>query len=192
MPFTQVVVFDLRAKKSATIDFVSKTFTTVSMAGRPDEQMADPIDTLVHLADKDVERVDDKMLDSRKSRVYKLLRVDVGGEHHTLKEDERAKLWVDAESGLPVRLEAELLPPGGDGKTKSSVAMEDLQWNKPLDPGLFKLEAPEGFKVIDGNMGFRRGEPSALTRSSACSRNPKNTRSAPTIPRTVDGSGRRP
>lgn len=51
LPFTQVVIFDLGAKKSATIDFVSKTFTTVSMAGRPDEQMADPIDTLVHLAD---------------------------------------------------------------------------------------------------------------------------------------------
>jgi len=41
--------------------------------------------------------------------------------------------------------------------------MEDLQWNKPLDPGLFKLEAPEGFKVIDGNMqpdGADRSEPS--------------------------------
>jgi len=163
MPFTQVVVFDLGAKKSAAIDFVSKTFTTVSMAGRPDEQMADPIDTLVHLADKDVERIDAEMLHGRKTRAYKLLRVDVGGEQHTLKEDERAKLWVDAESGLPVRLEAELLPPGGDGKTKSSVAMEDLQWNKPLDPGLFKLEAPEGFKVIDGNMqpdGADRSEPS--------------------------------
>lgn len=103
------------------------------------------------------------MLVGRKTRVYKLLRVDIGGEQHTLKEGETATLSVDAESGLPVRLEAELLPPGGDGKTKSSVVMGNLEWNKPLDPSLFKLEAPEGFKVIDGNMqpgGADRSAPS--------------------------------
>ncbi len=149
MPFTQVAVFDLHANKVTSIDFNSKTYRAETDPG-PVKKMSNPIESISTIADKDAERIGEEQLNGRKTLVYRLLRTYFGEKDRALEEGETSKLWVDAESGLPVKIAVEVFPPSGDHKTKSSMTVENFVWNKPLDSGLFKLDVPEGFQVVEG------------------------------------------
>jgi outer membrane lipoprotein-sorting protein len=62
-------------------------------------------------------------------------------------EGETATLWVDPDSGLPVRIE--LVSLSADRKDKALLIFDQLTWNESLDAALFELEPTEGFTRQD-------------------------------------------
>lgn len=58
--------------------------------------------------------------------------------------------WIDQASRLPVRMESYLVE--NDQPTLQSIAA-DFVFNEPLDPGLFSLTPPEGYRVHTGHFG---------------------------------------
>ena len=150
IPFTTVVVFDLGSGSITTIDFTSKTFTSVK--AKFDEalmkQFSSPVEWFSKITEKDAERIGEEQLNGHKTEVYQLLRINFGDKDRALAEGETAKVWVDADSNLPVKMAVDAFGPTSDSKTKSSLTAKNFVWNKPLDPALFKLEVPEGFKKV--------------------------------------------
>jgi outer membrane lipoprotein-sorting protein len=140
----EAIVVDYRNKKGMKLNFVKKTAAPIPV----DKKMPtgfNPIDSLRKAKDSDAKFIGNEERDGRKTRVYEFTEVDVLGLRGKIKEGDTAKLWVDADSGLPVRmvLEVSFMT---NGKFKSSLIFEDFQWDKPLPADLFKLEVPPGFK----------------------------------------------
>jgi outer membrane lipoprotein-sorting protein len=143
-----VLIADAKQKKVLQLDYTKKTAKTIT----PDEKMwqdmakslADPIKQLRQLKEKDAEKIGEEELDGVKTQVYRLHRTDVF-MGMTVTKDETVKLWVDAKTGLPVRLAV------GDpqDKDKQFFVFKDFRWNEALDAELFKLEVPKGFTVTD-------------------------------------------
>jgi outer membrane lipoprotein-sorting protein len=85
------------------------------------------------------ERLPDEMLNGRKTNVFRvnmseaLRKQQMHGERMP-----PMKVWVDPETKLPVRME-----PIPSDKT----AFYDLEFDRPLDPALFSMTPPEGYKV---------------------------------------------
>ena len=150
MPFSTVAVFDLDSGSFTTIDFTAKAFasgkTKVDQAMM--KQFSSPVEWLSKITEKDAERIGEDQLNGQKTEVYQLLRINFGDKDRAVEEGETSKVWVDPDSNLPVKMVAEVFGPASDHKTKSSLTVENFVWNKPLDPALFKLEVPEGFKKV--------------------------------------------
>ena len=149
MPFITVAVFDLDGGSFTTIDFTAKAFasgkTKVDQAMM--KQFSSPVEWLSKITEKDAQRIGEEQLNGHKTEVYQLLRINFGDKDRALEEGETSKVWVDADSNLPVKIAADVFPTS-DRKTKSTLTAENFVWNKPLDPALFKLEVPEGFKRV--------------------------------------------
>ncbi len=148
-PIVMAVIVDFKQKKALQLDFTKKTAKFI----KPDDDkkweamakaFANPIEQLSKLKGDDAERLGDEELSGVKTEVYKLKKQDIflgmrltGGE--------TAKLWVDAKSGLPVRIAVE---PAADSKDKTPLfVFEQFKWNESLDADLFRLEAPKGFTI---------------------------------------------
>ncbi len=103
-----------------------------------------------NMKSEDAEKVREARREGRKVAVYSLKSADVlaiMGEHEQVFE---TKLFVsvDPKTKLPARISLECTAPGEGAK--AWFIWDDLEWNKPLDPGLFKLDIPRDYKVIDG------------------------------------------
>ena len=70
-----------------------------------------------------------------------------GGTGAAVLSDAAARLWVDVDSGLPVRMEVEL----GVAFLKMHVlvAYDQFEWDVPLEAELFVPEIPEDARTID-------------------------------------------
>jgi hypothetical protein len=147
-PVLLVLIADAKQKKALQLDFVRKKAHWI--AG--DEQawqtmakdLADPIAHLRRLKGQDAERLADEELDGRKTQAYRLKGGDVFMGLR-VGQTETAKLWVDPQSGLPVRIAVERTLP--DGSKRLLLAFERFTWNEVLDPDLFRLEVPKGFTL---------------------------------------------
>lgn len=137
------IVANSRNKKAMELDFVKKIARPTPMSKQTPARF-NLIDSLRRAKDSDAKFIGNEDRDGRKTRAYEFTRLHVLGLSGKVKEGETAKLWVDAASGLPVRMVVETLL--ADGKGKSSLIFEDFEWNKELPGDLFKLEAPPGFK----------------------------------------------
>ncbi len=60
-----------------------------------------------------------------------------------IEKEATAKVWVDVENGLPVRIEGDFVDPSDHANIHARY--DQFQWNKPIDPKLFALSVPEGF-----------------------------------------------
>lgn len=58
-------------------------------------------------------------------------------------DGKEATVWVDRESRLPVRVEQS----SREGNDVYEHVMSDIVFDRPLDPALFRLDAPEGYEV---------------------------------------------
>ncbi|MBI5862903.1 MAG: hypothetical protein HZB38_00030 [Planctomycetes bacterium] len=68
-------------------------------------------------------------------------------------EPSRARIYVDAESHLPVRMEIEIgMTMPGLGAMHFGAVYQDFQFDQPLDPALFLPTIPDGLRVIDVNV----------------------------------------
>lgn len=110
-----------------------------------------PIEDLLKLTNEDTELIEVVELDGRKVRVYRLKRIvfprfGLAAEKAARDDEEvNARVWVDDENNLPVRIVLELVTSGK--QIKQSVVLEKFEWNKKLDTKLFELDIPQGFKL---------------------------------------------
>jgi outer membrane lipoprotein-sorting protein len=147
-PLLMAIIWDAKQRKVLQLDFVGKTAKTIIADEKMWNEMAgsifDPIKQLCRLKDEDAQRLDDEVLDGAKTQVYRLRKTDLF-MGMKLGKDETAKLWVDATSGLPVRLAI------GDPTDKGSqfLVFKDFRWNAAFDPELFRLDVPKGFTLKD-------------------------------------------
>lgn len=58
----------------------------------------------------------------------------------------RWRLWVDKETGWPVRIELEGTAAGGD--VRKTFILHDFQWNAALSPAEFKVDVPADYRLI--------------------------------------------
>ncbi len=145
-PIVVVMLADWKQKKALLLDYTTKTAKKIDADEKKWEDMAkafaDPIKQLRQLKEQDTERLADEELNGQKTQVYRLKKkvIFMGLTHGA---DETAKLWVDPKSGLPVRIAV------GDpaDKEKPFIVFEQFSWNVALDPDLFKLDVPKGFRL---------------------------------------------
>jgi outer membrane lipoprotein-sorting protein len=144
-PVLMALIADAKQKQTLRLDYVRKTAQKLPVDDKQWEEMAkaDVIEQFRHLTDKDAERIGEEQLNSRKTSVYRLKKVDFFGEKGVVEEGGSAKVWIDAESQLPVRME--LVNVSADRKHKATMLFEQFTWNQPLDMELFRLEVPKGF-----------------------------------------------
>ena len=142
------IIVDAKHKKALLLDFGGKVARYIEAGEKQwqvmSQELANPIEKLRELKDEDAERLGEEELNGRNTQVYRLKKADLFLGLR-LRKDERAKLWVDPRSGLPVRIVV------GDpsDKDKPFIVFERFTWNEALDPELFKLEVPKGFTLQD-------------------------------------------
>ena len=96
----------------------------------------------------DAELVGEEQRDGRTVLVYRLTKLDLPSFMARKEPGDQMEMtvWVDAETGLPVRIRIE----GALSATRDDHSFfdwDEFAWNQPLDPGLFSLEVPEGYAV---------------------------------------------
>jgi outer membrane lipoprotein-sorting protein len=82
---------------------------------------------------------------------YRVKKVDLqpvlGGRDDVL--DAEVCVMVDPQTRLPAEVSLHWTT-AGEPPTKAWSSADNLQWNRRLDPGLFQLDVPEGYAVIEG------------------------------------------
>lgn len=84
--------------------------------------------------------------------VYALPGMKAFGMDHA----EAVTLYADPETDLPVRIEVVVNkggePVGPEGRPATAVTLifEEFEWNAPLADGLFSLDVPAGYTVVEG------------------------------------------
>jgi outer membrane lipoprotein-sorting protein len=148
-PTIMALIADAEEKQALELNFTEKTAKKRAVDGEQWAEMAqaDLIGQFRRLTDKDAQRIADEELNGQKTHVYRLKKVDFFGGRGVVEEGESAKVWVDPESGLPVRIE--LVSLSADKKDKARMVFDEFVWNQPLDETLFSLEVPEGFTLQD-------------------------------------------
>src|SRR5262249_44846220 len=139
------LIVDAKQKKALDLDYVGKTARRIPVDDRNWEELAkmNVIQQLRHLTDQDAEQIGEEQFNGRRTRVYRLKKIDFfGGGMGLVKAGDSAKVWVDATTRLPVRIE--LVDLSADRKHRATRLFEEFTWNQPLDADLFKLEVPKG------------------------------------------------
>jgi outer membrane lipoprotein-sorting protein len=142
-------IIDYKQKLSLKLDFEKKTAHLREVSDA--QAVLNPLDDLCKVAAADAELIETTELDGKKVRVYQLKQVHL--PRFGLAIDKKtarkldARVWVDNETNLPVRISLALVSPGD--KNNPSAVLEKFTWNEPLDPKLFNLDIPEGFKLIE-------------------------------------------
>jgi outer membrane lipoprotein-sorting protein len=133
-----IMIVNTNERAGLQLDVTRKIATKIDLEGRiPAEELRDPIERLRNLKanNKDnVVRLGEEELDGRKCQVYQ---IKGRGKEATLLVPGEFKLWVDAKSGWPVRIQA------ADAKT--SLTYEQFKWDEPLREELFSLKVPQGY-----------------------------------------------
>ena len=86
-------------------------------------------------------------------------------------------VWVDAETGLPVRIRIE----GALSATRNDHSFfdwDEFAWNQPLDPALFSLEIPEGYAAKEPPPAPAREETPGLSSKEMIKREIEKARAA--------------
>lgn len=140
VPGQLALVLDTNRRKALQLDLQRKVATRMDLEGRvPQEDLKDPIERLRNLKEdvKDnVVPLADEEADGHNCHVYEVKGVRPAT---ALLAGGPFKLWVDARTGLPVRIHAE--------DEKTSVTFEQFRWNEPLEEELFSLEVPKGYRL---------------------------------------------
>jgi hypothetical protein len=146
-PQIVTMIGDLQLRKTLQLNHGAKSAILRGIpVGKSAGPFANPLDGLKNAKAEDAKFVREEQLDGAKVLVYrldKLYLMDMKGEGTTT-------VWVDAKTELPVKITAESSSVDAKGREiKSFLSFDDFRWNEPLDPKLFSLEVPEGYRLID-------------------------------------------
>lgn len=148
-PALMAIIADPAHKQALQLDFVPKTAKWIKADDKNDKRwrefakaLTNPIEQLRKLKSNDAEYLREETWNGKKVEVYRLKRLDILMDVH-LTDGDTAKLWADAKTGLPVRIAIE-----SAGSNRPPFVFEQFRWNERLDPALFSLEVPKGFRVV--------------------------------------------
>jgi len=130
---------DPKRERSLTVDPTTKQATLIRGYHYPGP--TDIYRTMREIRNDEVQRFPPENVDGRTAEVF-LARLK-GTRDYTPVPDEY-KVYVDAKTKLPFRLEGSL--PGENGEPGLRVRF-DLEFDKPLDEKLFSTEPPAGYKL---------------------------------------------
>ena len=104
-----------------------------------------------NIKSKDAERTQIRRPKQGNAVAFRLKKVDLESIMGKLDEALRAELyvWVDPETLLPTEVSLGCRYPD-TGRLKASFRWEQFEWNKPIDPDLFKLAVPDSYQLIEG------------------------------------------
>ena len=133
------MIVNVEEKKGLELDSYRKTARPLDLKHRGDiEELKNPIDRLHNLKEdaKDhVKALGDEEVNGRKCHVYQIKGLEkplwIGGSQF--------KLWADAKTGLPVKIQV--------ADKDTALVYEDFRWNEPLNKDLFRLETPKGYTL---------------------------------------------
>ncbi|HWY86618.1 MAG TPA: hypothetical protein VNX28_07835 [Gemmataceae bacterium] len=139
------IVMDWNQRKGLRLDtrwqgtIKDKVARKIDLEGRvPKDDVRNPIDRLRHIKEgsKDnAQQLGDEVLDQRNCHVYQVN----GAKDAAMLVPSDFKLWVDAKTGLPVKIHAQ--------DENTSLLYEDFKWNEPLQEDLFSLAVPKDFRL---------------------------------------------
>jgi len=155
IPDQLIHIADLKKKKGLQINIPRKTAYEFPLEKPVAGAFANPVDQIRRVNAKDAERIGEERLDGRKTIVYRFEKIDFLGA----KGKGRMKVWVDPKTKLPVRIRIGMNTRRGakpqDRPFDTVMTLEDFEWNKSLDPKLFRLKVPDGYTVKQGRPGPR-------------------------------------
>lgn len=153
IPDQVIVIGNLEQKKGLQINVASKTAYEYEVEEGVLGAFANPVDQIRQVKPDDAKAVGEEQLNDRKTLVYEFDRIDFLG----MEGKGQMKVWVDPETKLPVKIRVGANTrsgsKSGDRPFDTVMILEDFEWNKKLNPELFKLEAPEGYQVKQGRFG---------------------------------------
>ena len=139
------IIMDWNKRKGLELDtrwqgtIKDKIARKIDLEGRvPKDDVRNPIDRLRHIKEgsKDyAQRLGDEVLDQRNCQVYQVR----GAKDASMLVPSDFKLWVDAKTGLPVKIHAQ--------DENISLLYEDFKWNEPLQDDLFSLTVPKDYRL---------------------------------------------
>jgi outer membrane lipoprotein-sorting protein len=142
MPGTRMVVItDAAAHRVLMLNDSDKTATTTDFsttntpATRPTDQKLDLIEQFKNLANGESAPAPDRQIGQVRAKGF-----------HILQRGYDAIVYADPKSGVPIEIDFEHLP-GAD-----HVSMSDFQFDANLDPALFSVTPPDGYKVVNQKM----------------------------------------
>ena len=135
---TVLTVVDLDQKKGLILDMAGKRAQFINIDADWARVADNPIDKLRRVKSDDAKLIRQEMLGGRRTQVYrcrKIATVFCMGDGEML-------VWVDAESGLPAKIEVRSTDP----KMPMELRLDEFVWNETLDARLFSLAIPDGFR----------------------------------------------
>lgn len=131
-----VTVFDLNEGKSVSLNSKTKEAVVMDVGDMSDikaimEKQGDPLTKIKKQLEGAQKELGEKVIDGRTAKGYQV--VDSGFV---------MDLWVDPETGHPVRMEMD--SPVAKGE---KIILTDFVLNPKLDEKLFSLEIPEGYEI---------------------------------------------
>ena len=154
----EIMVADFRKKQAVQLNLVHKVAHRWEMDDKAvlafRRTLANPVEHFRKLKGDDAEKVGERIVAARKVDVYRLKRFDIRGTKADARESNDAQLTVlvAQASGLPVRVMLEASA-HAEGKSDDWFIFDEFAWDPKLDPKIFGLEIPEGFRVIEGPVG---------------------------------------
>lgn len=153
VPDSFVFIADLKQKKALQIDHVHKLVYQMPVSEEAAKGFTNPIAQFRNLKPKDAERRGDERLNGKTAHVYIVKKIDLLG----FKGEGEMKIWVDPKTKLPLKIRVGANTRMGSKATDrpfdTVITFEDFQWNRKLDPKLFELKVPAGYKVVKGAPG---------------------------------------
>ena len=128
-----VTIMNTRTGETLSLNTQNKLATLIKVPNKAAaEGLADPIEAFKQLKDKDAKDLGEKEIDGRKVKGFSSTNGSADYE-----------VWADKTTGDPVRIE--WVMPAWGGKT--TIVMTEFSVNPQIDPKLFDLTIPEGYKV---------------------------------------------
>ena len=158
MSDTFALIADIKKKQALQLDHGNKIAYRIPVTDEMAKRFANPIDQFRKLQPKDAKRRGDERIDGKTVHVYIVRKIDFLG----FKGKGEMKIWVDPKTKLPLKIRIGVNARSGSKATDrpfdTVMIYKDFQWNKKLDPKLFELKVPEGYKVKQGAPGPNRGK----------------------------------
>lgn len=153
MPRSFAMIADLKKKKVVQLNHARKVAHEYSFSDEVARRFANPIEQFRKLQPDAAKRQGDEQLGGKNTYVYIVNDIDFLG----FKGEGEMKIWVDPKTKLPLKIRVGVNSRKGSKSTDrpfdTVITYEDFEWNRKLDPKLFELKVPTGYKAIQGMPG---------------------------------------
>jgi hypothetical protein len=156
-------ITDFAARKALLVDPAKKTARVLEgfnpPGGLPDRSL---YDLFRSIADKPINSVPPRLIAGTEALGF-VVPNPLPGPGGPKPPEGQTTAWVDPRTKLPLRIETVIKE---DGATTTEI-INIIAFDRPLDPGLFDLTPPEGYKVETFGTPALRPEPAAKGKAAA-------------------------